>query len=50
MGMGCTIVTIICKLPGQEVAGNNRWYNLTDGRWVSTRSVSNVGQAPGWCN
>ena len=42
-------VNIICKLPGQEVAGNNRWYYLTDGRWVSARYVDNVGQAPGWC-
>jgi len=43
-------VDIICKLPGQNVNGNNRWYYLTDGRWVSARFVTNVGQAPGWCN
>jgi uncharacterized protein YraI len=43
-------VSIICKLPGQKVAGNNRWYYLTDGRWVAARYVANVGAAPGWCN
>jgi len=42
-------VTIICKLPGQVVGGNNRWYYLTDGRWVAARYVANVGPAPGWC-
>jgi len=43
-------VNIICKLPGQSVGGNNRWYYLTDGRWVAARYVSNVGRAPGWCS
>ncbi|HEY5784276.1 MAG TPA: hypothetical protein VIT65_05835 [Microlunatus sp.] len=43
-------VSIICKLPGQSVGGNNRWYYLTDGRWVSARYVTNVGRAPGWCS
>jgi uncharacterized protein YraI len=43
-------VTIICKLPGKTVKGNNRWYYLTDGRWVAARYVANVGAAPGWCN
>jgi hypothetical protein len=43
-------LTIICKLPGQNVHGNTRWYYLTDGRWVSARYVSNVGAAPGWCS
>lgn len=42
-------VNIICKLPGQNVKGNTRWYYLTDGRWVSARYVDNVGKAPGWC-
>ena len=41
---------IVCKLPGQSVGGNNRWYYLTDGRWVSARYVDNVGRAPGWCS
>jgi len=43
-------VDIICKLPGQNVNGNTRWYHLTDGRWVAARYVSNVGRAPTWCN
>ena len=43
-------VDIICKLEGQSVAGNNRWYFLTDHRWVAARYVSNVGRAAGWCN
>lgn len=43
-------VDIICKLEGQNVAGNNRWYYLTNGRWVAARSVENVGRAPRWCN
>ncbi len=46
---GATL-NIICKLPGQNVAGNDRWYHLTDGRWVAARYVTNVGTAPGWCN
>jgi hypothetical protein len=41
---------IICKLPGHTVGGNNRWYHLTDGRWVAARYVTNVGRAPGWCS
>jgi hypothetical protein len=43
-------VDIICKLAGQTVDGNNRWYYLTDGRWVAARYVSNVGRVPGWCS
>lgn len=43
-------VDIICKLEGQSVGGNNRWYYLTDSRWVAARYVENVGRAPGWCN
>lgn len=43
-------VDIICKLDGQTVAGNKRWYYLTNGRWVAARYVSNVGPTPGWCN
>lgn len=43
-------VDIICKLPAQKVGGNDRWYYLTDGRWVAARYVDNVGRAPRWCN
>jgi hypothetical protein len=45
-----TTVAVVCKLPGQDVQGNRLWYNLTNGRWLSARYVSNLGQAPGWCN
>lgn len=41
---------IVCKLRGQSVGGNDRWYYLTNGRWVSARYVDNVGKAPAWCN
>lgn len=43
-------VDIICKLDGQNIDGNKRWYYLTNGRWVAARYVANVGRAPGWCN
>ena len=42
-------VTIHCKLHGQQVRGNDLWYNLDHGLWVSARFVSNVGPAPGYC-
>jgi uncharacterized protein YraI len=45
-----TAVVIVCKLRGQDVNGNALWYSLANGRWVSARYVTNVGQAPGWCN
>ena len=45
-----TSVNIVCKLEGQSVAGNNRWYFLSDHRWVAARYVNNVGRAPRWCN
>jgi uncharacterized protein YraI len=43
-------LVIVCKLRGQDVNGNALWYSLANGRWVSARYVTNVGQAPGWCN
>ncbi len=45
-GAACTSSA---SCPVSRVGGNNRWYYLTDGRWVSARYVSNVGRAPGWC-
>ncbi|MFP5282719.1 MAG: hypothetical protein ACLGIF_04640 [Actinomycetes bacterium] len=42
-------VTIVCTLPGQKVDGNDHWYHLVDGRWVSARYVTLGGRAPGWC-
>ncbi len=47
---GGTRFAIICKLDGQTVDGNKRWYYRTDGRWVAARYVDNIGRAPGWCN
>lgn len=34
---------------GPTVAGNDLWYKLGTGRWVSARYVSNVGAAPRFC-
>ena len=45
-----TTLDIVCKLPGQAVDGNNRWYYLSNGDWVAARYVSNVGAAPDYCN
>ncbi|MBM7785230.1 SH3 domain-containing protein [Tenggerimyces flavus] len=41
-----TKVHVLCKLNGPKVGGNPRWYQLTDGKWVSARYVKNVGKAP----
>lgn len=40
---------ILCKLHGQRVGGNDLWYNLPLGLWVSASYVANIGAAPGWC-
>ncbi len=41
----------ICKVTGQEVAGNDRWYQLYDGRWVTARYVKNInGLVPEFCS
>lgn len=45
-----TTVNINCKLQGQNVRGNDLWYHLDNGRWVSAYYVDNIGQAPSWCN
>ena len=42
-------VTVICKLHGQRVHGNDLWYNLPLGLWVSARYVANVGAPPPYC-
>ncbi|MGI8767570.1 MAG: hypothetical protein ACR2I1_00470 [Propionibacteriaceae bacterium] len=44
---GATI-SIVCKVDGQGVYGNPRWYYTSKSSWVSARYVSNVGAAPGW--
>lgn len=43
-------VSIICKLNGKTVGGNQRWYQLAHGAWVPARYVANVGDAPAWCH
>ena len=42
-------VKIQCKVFGPRVDGNDLWYKLATGRWVSARYVSNVGVAPRFC-
>jgi hypothetical protein len=45
------IVKIACKVNGQNVNGNPRWYLLTNGKWAwaSARYIKNIGPAPHWC-
>ncbi|MGW7414368.1 InlB B-repeat-containing protein [Streptomyces sp. NPDC054863] len=45
------VVNIACKVKGQSVDGNPRWYRLTDGSyaWSSARYIANIGPAPHWC-
>jgi uncharacterized protein YraI len=44
-----TTVKIQCKVFGPRVDGNDLWYKLSTGRWVTARYVSNVGSAPRFC-
>ena len=44
-----TAVKIQCKVFGPRVDGNDLWYKLASGRWVTARYVSNVGSAPRFC-
>lgn len=40
----------ICKVTGDEVDGNDRWYQLYDGRWVTARYIKNLnGLVPEFC-
>ncbi|WP_042366101.1 SH3 domain-containing protein [Streptacidiphilus neutrinimicus] len=45
------IVWIKCKVNGETVDGNPRWYKLANGCWAwsSARYIENIGQAPRWC-
>ncbi|WP_371527222.1 SH3 domain-containing protein [Streptomyces sp. NBC_01283] len=45
------VVSIYCKTTGDHVAGNNRWYLLTNGTWAwgAAHYISNIGPAPRWC-
>jgi hypothetical protein len=40
---------INCKLHGQDVRGNDLWYNLPHGLWVAARYVANSGPVPDLC-
>lgn len=42
-------VQIQCKVFGPRVDGNDLWYKLSTGRWVTARYVSNIGAAPRFC-
>lgn len=44
-----TTVTIQCKVYGPSVAGNDLWYKLSTGRWVTARYIDNIGAAPRFC-
>lgn len=45
------IVKIRCKVNGQWINGNPRWYKLANGHymWASARYIKNIGPAPHWC-
>lgn len=44
-----TIIHLKCKVNGQTVDGNPRWYKLSDRTgWVAARYVQNLGTVP-WC-
>lgn len=45
------IVKIKCKVNGQWIDGNPRWYKLANGQWAwaSARYIENIGKAPHWC-
>jgi uncharacterized protein YraI len=48
------VVGIKCKVNGQNVGGNPRWYKLNDGRYVdgfsAARYIANIGPAPKYCH
>ncbi|GAA1913752.1 SH3 domain-containing protein [Streptantibioticus ferralitis] len=46
-----SLVTIRCKVNGEWINGNPRWYKLADKThgWSAARYIRNVGRAPDWC-
>lgn len=42
-------VDIICKVNGQSVDGNRRWYQTPQGDWVAARYVRNNDGIPPFC-
>ncbi|MGW7003184.1 SH3 domain-containing protein [Streptomyces sp. NPDC054933] len=47
-----SLVSIHCKVNGEWIKGNPRWYKLTGKThgWSSARYILNVGPAPEWCH
>ncbi|MEU6084675.1 SH3 domain-containing protein [Streptomyces sp. NPDC047108] len=44
------IVSIECKVNGQSIDGNPRWYKINGyGGYASARYIENIGPAPHWC-
>jgi uncharacterized protein YgiM (DUF1202 family) len=45
------VVWIECKVHGEWIDGNDRWYKLSNGwwAWASARYIANIGEAPRWC-
>ncbi|WP_406134842.1 SH3 domain-containing protein [Streptomyces sp. NBC_01089] len=44
-----SIISIVCKVRGQNVNGNSLWYKTPKGNFVSARYVANVGSIPRYC-
>ncbi|WP_405800909.1 SH3 domain-containing protein [Streptomyces sp. NBC_01506] len=45
-----TVIELKCKVNGESVDGNPRWYLLEDeSGWVAARWVENITAAPGKC-
>ncbi|MFE4016167.1 SH3 domain-containing protein [Streptomyces sp. NPDC059101] len=44
------VVAVACKVDGQRVRGNSRWYKLRDGRYAWSRNIANIGPIPRWCH
>ncbi|MFR9674202.1 SH3 domain-containing protein [Streptomyces sp. TR06-5] len=46
------VIKIRCKVNGQWIDGNPRWYKLYDGNymWASARYIKNIGAAPHYCH
>ncbi|MEV6318862.1 SH3 domain-containing protein [Streptomyces sp. NPDC051776] len=44
------IVSIECKVNGQTIDGNPRWYRINGyGGYAAARYIENIGPAPRWC-
>ncbi|MFE7311745.1 SH3 domain-containing protein [Streptomyces sp. NPDC057555] len=45
------VITLVCKVNGQNIHGNPRWYKLDWRRdsFASARYIEPIGAAPEWC-